>query len=311
MKHSVKITLILLCLFFIAQIIGITVINLYHPIVKQVLDENGNVINITTNNLPYGVEPPQNVTPGASLISIVIAIVIAVFAMFFLMKYGANLFLRVWFFVVITLALGIALNSFILNVQYASIIALVVALPLAFFKVFKRNIIVHNVTELLVYPGIAVIFVPLLNIWTICILLVLISLYDMYAVWHSGQMQKMAKYQINKLKIFSGFFIPYLGKKERELIKGAKRSRRLKSKKVKVNVAILGGGDIVFPIILAGVILRSMGFYQAIIISIGATLALAYLFRISERGKFYPAMPFITFGCFIALALDYLIFYLI
>lgn len=311
MKHSVKITLILLCMFFIAQIIGIIVINLYQPEVRQVLDENGTLINVTSYNLPYGVDPPQGVTPGASLLSILIAIVIAVCAMFFLMKFGANVFLRIWFFVVIVLALGIAINAFILDIKYASLIAFIIALPLAFFKVFKRNIIVHNATELLVYPGISAIFVPLLNIWTICILLILISLYDMYAVWHSGHMQKMAKYQISKLKIFSGFFIPYLGKKDKELISGEKKSIKIKSKKIKVSVAILGGGDVVFPIILAGVVLRTLGFLPAMLIAVGATAALASLFYISEKGKFYPAMPFITMGCFIALAVDYLIIYLL
>ena len=75
--------------------------------------------------------------------------------------------------------------------------------------------IVHNLTELLVYPGIAVIFVSLLTQWSpiknlilIIFLLILISIYDMWAVWHSGIMQKMAKYQIDTLEIFSGFFIP-------------------------------------------------------------------------------------------------------
>lgn len=169
---------------------------------------------------------------------------------------------------------------------------------------------VHNITELLIYPGIASVFIPLLSIWAVIFLLFVISIYDMYAVWHAGFMQKMAKYQIEKLKIFSGFFVPYVGKKERELIKNAKRSNtlhKLKKKKIKVNVAILGGGDIVFPIILAGVVLQTLGFLQALIISIGATLALSYLFYISEKGKFYPAMPFISAGCLIALGIAYLI----
>ena len=172
---------------------------------------------------------------------------------------------------------------------------------------------VHNITELLIYPGIATVFIPILNIWAVVILLVIISFYDMYAVWHSGFMQKMAKFQIEKLKLFSGFFIPYMKKEDRLLIKNVKDSKRsnkekeTKLKKVKVNLAILGGGDVVFPIILAGVILRTLGLWQAVTISIGATLALTYLFYKSEKGKFYPAMPFISVGCFIALAIIYLI----
>ena len=40
-------------------------------------------------------------------------------------------------------------------------------------KVFKRNFFVHNATELFIYPGIAAVFVPLLNIYTIIILLII------------------------------------------------------------------------------------------------------------------------------------------
>lgn len=307
MKHSVKITLMLLSMFVIAQLIGILVATLYAPHVVQVTDQNGTLVNVTTYNLPYGMNPPQDVNPSTSLVSIIVAVIIAVVAMFFLMRYGATLFLRLWFFVVIALALGITFNAFIQNVGYSSIIALVIAIPISFFKVFQRNILLHNITELLIYPGIAVIFIPLLNLWTVCLLLIFISFYDMYAVWHAGFMQKMAKYQIKTLRVFSGFFVPYVGKKEKELIKNAQRSKKASNRKVKVNIAILGGGDVVFPIILAGVVLYTLGLIPALLVSLGATIALAFLFYVSEKGKFYPAMPFITIGCFIGLLIGYLI----
>jgi presenilin-like A22 family membrane protease len=158
----------------------------------------------------------------------------------------------------------------------------------------------------LIYPGIAAVFVPMLNIWTIIILLILISGYDMWAVWHSGIMQKMAKYQINKLKVFSGFFLPYASKKVKAKIKSMKKSE-LKSKKIKINLAILGGGDVIFPIIAAGVALKTIGFGAALLVMAGAVLGLAYLFFKAEKKKFYPAMPFITIGIFIGLLIAYLV----
>jgi len=306
MKHSIKIVIILLSMFFLTQLIGILVIHQYSPEVKQVVNEQGILENKTIYNLPYGMEPPPDITPSTTLFSIVLAMAIAVVFMLILMRYKVEFFLRAWFFVVVALALGITIYAFISGVKYAQIIALIIALPLAAIKLFKRNIIVHNITELFIYPGIAAILVPLLNIWTVVILLVLISIYDIYAVWHAGFMQKMAQYQISKLKFFTGFFVPYLGKKEKKLIKQAKESNE-KDKKIKVNVAILGGGDVIFPIILAGVVLNQLGIIPALIISVGATLALAFLFYISKKGKFYPAMPFISAGCFLALGIALLI----
>ncbi|MEI6849828.1 MAG: presenilin family intramembrane aspartyl protease, partial [archaeon] len=187
MKHSIKITIVLLAMFLLAQFIGLAVINSYNPHSIEVKNENGTLINATTYNLPYGMGPPEGVTPEGNIFSIVIALIIAIVVMFLLMKFGAQTFLRVWFFVVIILALAITINAPLsLFAKYASSIALLIALPLAYLKVFKRNILVHNATELFIYPGIAAIFVPLLNIWTIIILLIIISLYDMWAVWHSG-----------------------------------------------------------------------------------------------------------------------------
>ena len=311
MKHTVKITIILISLFFFAQLIGIYVANQYLPEIKQVVTETGEIKNETIYNLPYGLDPPTNIKPQESIISIVIALIIAVSLMLLLMKLKAETFLRGWFTIVVILGLSIAINAFLMTIPRAALISVILAIPLGILKIFHRNMFVHNATELLIYPGIATVFIPILNVFSVSVLLVVISLYDMYAVWHSGFMQKMAKFQIQKLKLFSGFFVPYMGKEDRLMmnkVKSMKESEKNKKlKKVKVNLAILGGGDVVFPIILAGVVLRTLGLWQAVTISLGATLALAFLFYKSEKGKFYPAMPFISIGCFIALAIAYLL----
>ena len=303
MKHSVVITLILLGMFILSQAIGLAVTAAYLPDVTPAVAENGTLINVTTYHLPYGMEPPEEVHPQQSLVSIVIALIIAITIMVLLMKFRAEIFLRLWFFAVVSIALGITLNAAVKTVPYASLFVLIIAIPLAYFKVFQRNIIVHNITEVLIYPGIAAIFVPLLSIPTTIILLVIISAYDMYAVWHSGFMQRLAHYQIRTLRVFSGFFIPYLTAQAKANL----MHRPKAGKKVKVNVAILGGGDVVFPIIVAGVVLREFSLLPALLVTGGATLALAILFYLSEKGKFYPAMPFISLGCFLGLIIGYLI----
>ena len=312
MKHSLKIVSILLGMFFITQLIGIVVVNQYSPQVKQVVDEQGNITNQVTYNLPYGLDPPE--TTKGSIWKVVfflaVSLTLAVLIMFILMRYGAGLIIKTWFFIVVVLSLGITFNAFLFKIPQGASISLIIAVAFAYVKIVKRNIIVHNLTELAIYPGIGAIFVALILSWTtkpilaVATMLIFLSIYDMYAVWHAGFMQKMANYQIKKLRIFTGFFVPYLGKKQRDIIRQSKTNKKLKGKKIKVNVAILGGGDVVFPIILTGVVLITLGLMQAIIISIGATFALAFLFYISKKGKFYPAMPFISIGCLIALGIS-------
>lgn len=332
MKHSWKITLLLIAMFSITQLFGLFVISSHAPQTTQITTPEGNVTNVTSYNLPYGLDPPPETKPRAAkeiVISFAIIFTIAIFLMILLMKFQKNFLIRLWFFVVVALAVAVAISSvfskfnlfnYSINLiipgktNLSSVISLLIALPLSYYKVYRRNFYVHNFTELMIYPGIAAIFVALVLSWTnspifaVSLILVIISIYDMYAVWHSGFMQKMAHYQIRNLRIFTGFFIPYIGKKERELMKKVKASKQImKDKKIKVNVALLGGGDIVFPLILAGVVLIKIGLVQAFLISLGATLALSFLFYTSEKGKFYPAMPFITIGAFIGLALAYLL----
>ncbi len=318
MKHKPKITIILLSMFLLTQFIGLYVVDYYST--QKVVD--GEIQNVTSPILPFGMETPeiQNETQYYGIfLWILISFIFAITILFFFTKFEWAMILRIWFFVVITISLGISLFIFTNKLGIERIIleipliATTIALILAFFKVFKKNFIIHNLTEFFIYPGIAAVFVPILNIYTIIILLILISGYDMWAVWKSGIMQKMAKYQMDKLNIFSGFFLPHANKKTKEKIKIARQQlkekkitkKQLSKKKFKVNVAILGGGDIIFPIITAGVMLKTFGVIPAILVILGATLGLTYLFLISEKKKFYPAMPFITAGIFLGMLISW------
>jgi presenilin-like A22 family membrane protease len=294
-------------MFVIAQCIGIFVNHAYAPTVITTYNTTTNSHeNHTDYNFPQGFEPPEDVKPVSALTSIIIALVVAICVMLLLMKLKAETFLRWWFFVVIIIGLFISIHAFLMKISYAYFIALGVAIVLAYFKVFKRNLWVHNFTELLVYPGIAALFVPILSLWVVIILLIIISIYDMYAVWHAGFMQKMAKYQIQKVRVFSGFFVPYLLPGQRAALKKAKETGK-GLKKIKVQFAILGGGDVVFPIMLSGVLVTQGLIIPALIVTLGATVALATLFYLSKKGHFYPAMPFITTGCLVALIVSTII----
>ncbi|MEK6830231.1 MAG: presenilin family intramembrane aspartyl protease [Nanoarchaeota archaeon] len=303
MKHKPQIIIILLSMFILTQFIGLYVINYYSN---------------PANELPLGMGYPQTdltctinslgdfFSCTQFLGSIIFAFIIAITLFLFLTKIRAEFIIRLWFFFVVAIALMIFLQSVVPVMKYAFFVSGLLALCLAFFKIFKRNLWVHNLTELLVYPGIAAVFVPILNIYSVLILLILISLYDMWAVWHTGIMQKMAKYQINKVKVFSGFFVPYMSRKVRLELKKLKKSQ-LKNKKIKVNVAILGGGDVVFPIITAGVVMLTYGLFYSLFVIAGAALGLLCLFIYSEKRKFYPAMPFITLGIFLGLLVGWLV----
>lgn len=314
MKHNVKITLVILSMFLLTQFIGLYVVDHYAG--ERVVD--GQVYDVENRTLlPYGMDTRDDYGKDykTTFASILLSFAIAVGIIFLLTHIRARLVMRTWFFLVTVLALSISLNAILPALEYLVWISLLIAIPIAFLKIYKRDIIVHNISELLIYPGIAAIFVPLLNLKTAIILLIVISIYDAWAVWKSGIMQKMAKFQMNELKVFSGFFLPYASKKERARIRNLRI--KLKEKKItkaqimkkgiKINVAILGGGDVVFPIIISGVMLKTWGLIPAIFVIVGALLGLGTLLFFSEKKKFYPAMPFISAGIFLAMGLSWLL----
>ena len=76
-------------------------------------------------------------------------------------------------------------------------------------------------------------------------------------------------------------------------------------KETRGKIAVLCGGDIGFPLLFAGVVMKDLmlknveliGFLKALIIPVFVTLALLYLLLKGKEDKFYPAMPYITVGC--------------
>lgn len=293
MKHNWTITVMLVGLFLLAQVIGLHIVHAYIDPVKTA--ETGET---EWKELPtiagQGLERPD-VEPKVSVIYILVAIIIGTILILFIMRWQKVMIWKVWFWLAVTLCLHIAFSSFM-----KSGYALALAVALASLKIFRPTIIVHNVTELFIYGGLAVIFVPILNTTTAIILLILISLYDMYAVWKSKHMARLAQFQA-KSGVFAGLLLPYSPKK---IVLTKKQAR--KQKKGEVSSAILGGGDIGFPLLFAGVVMKTFG-TQALAISIGATAALFFLLLYSQKKKFYPAMPFLTAGCLIGYGILFLL----
>ena len=295
MKHSLHITLIILGIFLVAQFIGLAV--LYNYIDSARSQETGKT---EFKDLPIGERPP--VEENTSFIPVIIAIIIGTIILLVLIKYKLSLVWKLWFLMAVTISLSTAWAAFV-----PVIVAFIAALIFALWKIFKPNVWVHNFTELFIYGGLAAIFAPLFNLFSMSILLILISIYDAYAVWKSKHMITLAKSQTES-KVFAGLLIPYslkglLKKKESHGVKAIKTATKspFTHPQVQVRTAILGGGDIGFPLIFAGVVLKEWGLWQSLIIPFFALAGLALLLYYAEEKKFYPAMPFISAGCFVGL----------
>lgn len=284
MKHRLDITILLLVIFLLAQFLGIAILYKYIDVDKSVV-----LGNTQFKELPLGERPEVN--EQYSYLPIMITIIIGTILMLLLIKYQLNWIWKIWFLIAVFLTLTISFNAFT-----SLKIALFLALALALWKIFWPNFWVQNATEVFMYGGLAAIFVPVFNLWSIIILLILISIYDAYAVWKSKHMITLAQSQ-TKSKVFAGLLIPYSMKKVK-VKKGLSE--------VPGRIALLGGGDIGFPLMFAGVVLKEMGLWQALIIPFFALAGLGTLLFFAKEKKFYPAMPFISVGCFVGLAVLWL-----
>lgn len=292
MKHNWTVTLLLVGMFLAAQVIGLGVISQYIDAQKSA--ESGKV---EWKDLPaiagYAMERPD-IAPSLSIVYIMVALIIGTVLILLIIRWKKVMLWKLWFWLAVLLCLHIAFSAFM-----SSGVAFVLAFALASFKIFRPNVIVHNITELFIYSGLAVIFVPLLTPVTCIVLLLLISVYDMYAVWHSKHMATMAQFQTGS-GIFAGMMLPYSPKKIVLTQRPAKHDKQ-------VRTAILGGGDVGFPLIFAGVVMKTMGVQHALVIPVCSALALFGLLWYGQKQKFYPAMPFLTAGCLVGYGLLFLL----
>jgi presenilin-like A22 family membrane protease len=290
MKHTWPITAVLLLVFFSSQLIGMAIVNEYIDI--KASSGTGRTVVKETYNMT-GIAPPEVSNESFSFIPILIAVVIGTVLVLLIIKFKKGNIWKAWFFLSVVITLRIAFAPFIGRFlgKWEMYVTFSLAIILAGLKVFRPNVFIHNLTEVFMYGGIAALFVPILNLWSVLILLAAISAYDMWAVWKSKHMVTMAKFQTES-KIFAGFMIPY------KPMKLAPVKKQAAVQSVPVKTAILGGGDVAFPLLFTGVILKiTADFVPALMITAVTTVALALLFFKGQKDTFYPAMPFISLGC--------------
>ncbi len=329
MKHNWLVTFMLITFFVLAQITGLWLINREANIT---IDSKTNFSSVTFEDTAVGARPQT--TGSSSLIYVLIAIAIGTGLVLVIVKFGRTNLWRLWFFLAVWMALTVSLGVLIkTKIFFAYDIAIVLALILASWKLLRPNIVVHNLTEVLMYAGIGLIIVPLFDVKWAVILLIIISVYDMYAVWKSKHMVKMAQFQTES-KVFAGLMIPYsttnnkvtlsstMNANENKTATVVNTKPKIRAGKTSTKNAILGGGDIAFPLIFIGSVMnglilklsnvnphwtlnmiKSVAFLQSSIIIFTATISLLLLFIFAKKGKFYPAMPFLTAGCLVGWAI--------
>jgi presenilin-like A22 family membrane protease len=293
-------------LFLAAQVVGLYLLNLSIETIKT--DDTGK-ISVTYTEPITGRPELEGKDSFIYTFGMILGGTIILLT---LMKFKLYKVWKVWFFLAIFGALSVSFST-VLDI----IPSLIIALIFTYLKVFRPNIYIHNLTEVFIYGGITIMLAPIFTIFWAVMLLIMISIYDMIAVWKLKHMITLATEQADQ-KMFAGLLIPYSVKAEKRTdLKMSKNEEKIMKeipkgiKENDVKSAILGGGDIAFPMIFAGsamthfIILgisSNIAYFLSLVVSLFAGIALFLLLLKSEKNKFYPAMPFISAGCFIGYA---------
>ncbi len=304
MKHTWPVTAALVLIFVVTQLVGLALIN---------RDIEAAAYNPKTGlyDLEHQAQTEQfrpGTTGAGSFIYLTLGVLVGTVLVLLLIRFKQVRIWKLWFFSAVVIAIMLALAVLIPLGP-----AFLLALALGVLKLWRPTLVVHNATEILMYSGIGVLLIPIFSLWWAVALLLVISVYDMIAVWQSRHMVKMATFQTDS-KVFAGLMIPYGRPRGRPSPVGAAPRP---SAEPKARTAILGGGDVAFPLLFAGVVMEALflhglgkaaAYAHTLFVVAGATLALLGLFVYAKKDKFYPAMPFLTLGCFVGAGIVWALF---
>ncbi len=324
MKHTLPVTVTLFLLFIASQAIGLLILSQNMDIIR---DEAGHVTDIQ----PLDDWERPDISGVQSVLYILGAVLTGTVLLLLIIRFKKRMLWKAWYFLAVGMAISLSLGVFIpFEVLFTVaghtlvvppvMLASLIGFLLAILKFLKPNIIIHNVTEVFLYSGIAVLLVPILDLTWGALLLIAISVYDYIAVFKSKHMVAMARFQSSG-SMFAGLSIPYsmesglpvMGDLRPLDAEGASPPEGEPDMKT----AILGGGDIAFPLIFSGVMMQELvkvhsvaltsALALALVVSLCAAVALFLLLMAGRKDRFYPAMPFISAGCFLGTALVFLV----
>lgn len=325
MKHQLKTTILMVLIFLTIQLFGVYIAS---TTMNFIIDSNGEQI-IVYKDLNSGFER-QQMGMWEGLAYMLFGILLGTALLIFLLRKKKTQIWKGWITIGIFFTMYITLSELI-----GSYFAIIVALLLTLKKIYKNDFITNTISEILIYPSFAILFSDFITIPIVFVLLGIISVYDYIAVFKSKHMVYMAK-EITRNKLFMGLLIPQNINKESFVENSFFRSNNSVSveNKIKMNnvnkektsdetqnrksiqknnndnlgVAILGGGDIVFPLLFNVAILKSFGLMASIFSSIIVALGLFIFFIYTKKGRFYPAIPPLTLSCFISYVLIFVLF---
>jgi presenilin-like A22 family membrane protease len=180
--------------------------------------------------------------------------------------------------------------AFVFWVPVTIAVIVSVAVGLAWFLV--PRVWLHNVAMILAMASVGAIFGRMISPWTAMILLLVLAVYDFFAV-RFGYMVWLAK-KLSESNTLPAFLIPRFMSEWRATLKQNVVARLVEEKPSERDFSILGGGDIAFPLLLVSSVFFAYGLSSAILVAVFSFAGLVGAYGIQAvflKGRPMPALP--------------------
>jgi len=220
---------------------------------------------IEAEEIPPAVEEPEN---PASSVFIFMYILAGTGILLLLLKFKLDFIIRIMSFLLLITGLSLTLGVLF------GFIGLFLAMILFIISILRsRNPVVMNIVLLFTTPGIGALFGSSLAFIPALILILILSAYDLVAVFGTKHMITLAEGARGKIPLM--FSIPFEGR-----------------------YIGLGTGDLAIPVIFSVSVMRDYSFMNAILTGLGGLVGITLLFVyiLNKKEVTLPALPPICAG---------------
>jgi len=245
--------------------------------------------------------PVPKMETGASIVWFLVSFVLVTILILLALKYlKFKIPFGIVFAFLIFVGADIVFSAFIKN----SLIAVALALLVVALRFLWPNVLTQNIAIIIAIAGVSAQLGALLTPQAVIILLVILSLYDVWAVFKTKHMVGMARGLIQR-GMMPVIVLPDNWRNFTAKLETVKKSKLKPSKEPSLKYVMLGTGDLAFPLVFAVSVL-SYGIQSAFAVVIGAFFGVLFIHILMTSKKFsaLPALPPIAIGSIIAFVIS-------
>ncbi len=224
--------------------------------------------------------------------------------MLLLYKFKQTKIIKGWYSLAVFLTVYIFFNTFVDTLP-----ALIPAAIVFGVRTKTDNLALKNVLDIFSYAGAGALFGSLIGFVPAIIFLIVLAVYDFISVNITGHMVDLALEGLDTDTFMGIVFTHEPGDEEKLKEKPASdESVEVVDKtENKQEIGLLGGGDVIAPMVLSVSLLKSFPLYVSITTALGSTLGIIYIMTAEREQKFLPAIPILATSTFVGLGVGLLL----